>query len=150
MIVWRKLAAALYLLEVIDMLTGGCLCGDTRYETGGTPFHETNCHCSMCRRASGAPMVAWFSVMRSQLRWLRGAPTRYRSSAQATRSFCPRCGTQLTFESDQYPDEIDLTTCSLDNPELVPPQDQTRVSSRLSWVKLDDGLPQHLEARPDS
>src|SRR5689334_21026063 len=127
------------------MLSGGCLCGDVRYEADGVPFHQTNCHCSMCRRASGAPMVAWFSVARTELRWVKGVRTRYRSSADAVRSFCARCGTQLTFESDKCPDEVDLTTCSLDDPELVPPHDHTRTSSQLNWVKLDDGLPRHLE-----
>jgi hypothetical protein len=131
------------------MLTGGCLCGEVRYEAAGTPFHQTNCHCSMCRRASGAPMVAWFSVPYAQLRWTSGVPTRYRSSAHAVRSFCPRCGTQLTFQSDRYPEEIDITTCSLDDPEQAPPQDHTRTSSQLRWVKLDDGLPRHPEARPE-
>ncbi len=131
------------------MLTGGCLCGEVRYEAGGTPFHETVCHCSMCRRAGGAPIVAWFSVARGDLRWVQGAPKRYRSSARATRSFCARCGTQLTYESDLYPGEIDITTRSLDDPGLVPPTDHTRTSSQLSWVKLDDGLPRHSEARPD-
>jgi hypothetical protein len=131
------------------MLTGGCLCGAIRYETAAQPFHLTNCHCSMCRRASGAPMVAWFSVPRTQLRWLREAPLSYRSSAHATRSFCARCGTQLTFASDLHCDEVDITICSLDDPELLPPEDHTRVSSRLSWVKLDDGLPQHPEARAE-
>jgi hypothetical protein len=94
-------------------------------------------------------MVAWFSVPRTQLRWLREAPLSYRSSAHATRSFCARCGTQLTFASDLHCDEVDITICSLDDPELLPPEDHTRVSSRLSWVKLDDGLPQHPEARAE-
>ena len=129
------------------MLIGGCLCGEIRYEAGGTPFHETNCHCSMCQRASGAPMVAWFSVPRFALRWVRGHPTRYQSSAHSTRSFCSRCGTQLTFESDQHPAEIDITICSLDDPEQLPPKDHTRTSSQLSWVKLDDGLPEYPESR---
>ena len=68
------------------MLTGGCLCGEVRYEADGAPFHKTVCHCSMCRRASGAPIVAWFSVPREELRWVQGAPKRYRSSAQATKA----------------------------------------------------------------
>ena len=49
------------------MLKGGCFCGRIRYETAGTPFRETNCHCSICRRTSGAPFVTWFSVLRSEL-----------------------------------------------------------------------------------
>ena len=40
------------------MLSGGCLCGDVRYEAGTGAFHESACHCSMCRRASGALFVA--------------------------------------------------------------------------------------------
>ena len=32
------------------MLQGGCFCGRIRYEVTGTPFNETNCHCSICRR----------------------------------------------------------------------------------------------------
>lgn len=32
------------------MLKGGCFCGAVRYEAEGEPFHETNCHCSICRR----------------------------------------------------------------------------------------------------
>jgi len=63
------------------------------------------------------------------------------------RSFCPTCGTQLTFEHDDASGEIDVTTCSLDNPELRPPKDHTRTSSKLGWVKLTDDLPEYREAR---
>jgi len=87
------------------MLRGGCFCGWIRYETGATPFDETNCHCSICRRTPGAPFVAWFSVPRSQFRFVCGEPTRFESTAKGTRSFCPRCGTQLTFEHEDFFDE---------------------------------------------
>lgn len=131
------------------MLQGGCFCGGIRYESGGTPFHKTNCHCSICRRTTGAPFVAWFSVPRSEFRFVQGAPTQFRSTLKGMRTFCPRCGTQLTFEHDDASDEIDVTTCSLDNPERLPPDDHTRTSSKLGWVKLADALPEHREARPD-
>ena len=129
------------------MLKGGCFCGRIRYEAAGTPFHETNCHCSICRRTTGAPFVAWFSVPRSQFRLVRGEPTRFRSTAKATRSFCPQCGTQLTFEHEDFFDEIDVTTCSLDEPDGLPPRDHTWTSSKLSWVKLADQLPEYKESR---
>jgi hypothetical protein len=45
-------------------------------------------------------------------------------------------------------DEVDVTVGSLDDPEAVPPQDHTFVDNQLSWVKLDDGLPRHAQARP--
>jgi hypothetical protein len=129
------------------MLRGGCFCGDVRYEADGTPFDETNCHCSICRRTTGAPFVAWFSVGRTAFRFVSGTPVRFNSTDKGVRSFCPRCGTQLTFEHRDTPDEIDVTTGSLDDPESVPPRDHTRTSSRLSWVSLADDLPLYPEAR---
>lgn len=129
------------------MLTGGCLCGATRYEATGTPYHQTNCHCGMCRRAAGATYVTWFSVPRAEFRFTAATPAAYRSSAHATRRFCATCGTPLSFESDKHPDEIDVTTCSLDTPEVLPPADQTRTATRLPWVTLEPGLPTFPEAR---
>lgn len=131
------------------MLTGGCFCGRIRYETDAEPYHQTSCHCSICRRTSGAPYVAWFSVPRSRLRLHGGAPVRFRSSAKATRSFCPDCGTQLTFELDGSGDEIDVTTCSLDEPHRVPPADHSYAAGRLEWVQLADGLPQFRASRAE-
>ena len=129
------------------MLMGGCFCGRVRYEAAGIPFQETNCHCSICRRTTGAPFVTWFSVARSQFRIVSGEPTRFRSPAKGTRSFCSQCGTQLTFEHDDFSDEIDVTTCSLDAPDGLPPKDHTHMSSKVAWVKLADRLPEYRESR---
>lgn len=127
-------------------LEGGCLCRKVRYRVEGTPYDETVCHCTMCRRASGAPMVAWFTVPIGALRW-SGEPARYRSSARVTRSFCASCGSALAFQRDELPGEIDLTMATLDDPGLVPPRDHTRTSGQLPWVVLGDGLPRFREAR---
>jgi len=118
------------------MLKGGCFCGHVRYEAGGKPFHATICHCSMCRRVAGAPMVAWFSVPRAEFRIVAGTPTRFASSERAERTFCPRCGTPLTFEGRAHPNEVDITIASLDAPEAVPPADQTQTAARLSMRLL--------------
>jgi hypothetical protein len=129
------------------MLHGGCFCGAIRYEIQGTPFQETNCHCSICRRTSGAPFVAWFSVRKVSFRFVAGEPRRFRSSAQGTRSFCPACGTPVTCELEEFPEEIDVTLCSLDTPEVVQPQDHTWTRRQVAWVKLADGLPSYPERR---
>ena len=128
------------------MLTGGCFCGAIRYEADGPPFHETNCPCSICRRTTGAPFVAWFSVPLRAFRFVEGEPARFRSSAQGVRSFCRQCGTQLTFAHADFPDEIDVTTGSLDDPELVPSRDNTHTSSRIAWIGPND-LPDYVEGR---
>jgi hypothetical protein len=129
------------------MLPGGCFCGYLRYEAAGRPFNETCCHCSMCRRSTGAPFVAWFSVRRTDFRLVAGEPTRLRSSAHGTRSFCPRCGTHIIFQSERWPDEIDVNVASLDNPGAIAPKDHIYTSSKLDWLRLCDGLPEFREGR---
>ncbi len=131
------------------MIEGGCFCRYLRYQAAGQPYHETSCHCSICRRTTGAPFVAWFSVAKSTFQWIAGEPKYFHSSAKGTRAFCPHCGTQITFENSDVPREIDITTCSLDDPEQLAPKDHTRTSSKLSWVKLADGLPEYAEARAE-
>jgi hypothetical protein len=42
-------------------------------------------------------------------RFLSGTPSSFRSSDHGTRTFCPHCGTPLTFRSAHFPDEIDVT-----------------------------------------
>jgi hypothetical protein len=112
----------------------------------GMPFHETNCHCSICRRTTGAPFVTWFSVRSPDFRIVKGEPARFNSTEKGRRSFYSRCGTQLLFQHADFPDEIDVATSSLDDPELVPPRNNTRMSTRPRWVAAD-GLPEDVEAR---
>jgi hypothetical protein len=129
------------------MLEGGCFCRFVRYRIRGAAIHETSCHCTICRRTTGAPFVAWFTVAAGELTFTTGTPATFSSSDHGTRSFCPRCGTQLTFQSSRAAGELDITTCSLDHPERVPPRDHTHTRSQLSWVKLSDRLPRFPEAR---
>ena len=131
------------------MLKGGCFCGKIRYETDDRPTQATVCHCSICRRTSAAPLVAWFTVTPGSFRFASGQPTTFHSSEHATRTFCSSCGTPLTFQSALYPNEVDVTTCSLDDPEQVPPRSHTWRASGLSWMKVADGLPAYPEKRPE-
>jgi len=64
------------------------------------------------------------------------------------RSFCPQCGTALTFRSGPDGEEVDVTVCSFDHPELVSPADHIWVEDRLPWIHLADGLPIHTQNRP--
>ena len=131
------------------MLSGGCFCGEIRYETTGVPFHASNCHCSMCRRSAGAAFVTWFSVPRASVRFTRGELRFYRSSPKARRGFCPHCGSQLTFEDDTAPGDVDFTTCSLDDPALLPPVDDIHTANKVAWVRLDPALPAFQGFRRD-
>jgi hypothetical protein len=115
------------------MMEGGCLCGAVRYRLEGAPSSSVNCHCRSCRRASGAPVVAWTTVQRSQFRILSGIPAVFHSSPGVTRRFCSHCGTGLTYESESHPDTIDVTSASLDDPEAYPPTEEVWLEDKLGW-----------------
>jgi len=131
------------------MHQGGCFCGAVRYLVTAEPFNSTLCHCTMCRRASGAPCVAWFSVPRAGLRFTAGCLAYYASSPGVRRGFCAGCGTQMTFEDARWPEELDVTTASLDDPELAPPGDHTYMQSHLPWLQLADSMPRYLRTRSE-
>lgn len=131
------------------MLTGGCYCKAIRYEASDHAFNRTNCHCTMCRGTTGAPCVAWVSVRADDFRFILGEPTRFRSSAHATRACCAICGTQLTFCHDASPDEVDITTCSLDISSAAEPQDHTFTVSQVPWLRLGDALPRYPRSRAE-
>src|SRR5919109_3315766 len=101
--------------------TGGCYCGKIRFAVKGEPRVCANCHCENCRRAVGAQAVAWVIVKSSDFEWQIGKPHRYKTDTGAFRTFCDSCGTSLTYETERRPDEIDITTASLDHPENFPP-----------------------------
>ena len=126
---------------------GGCLCGAVRYRAGGEASHPTLCHCNSCRRAAGAPLVAWVTFPLAQFAFTKGAPARYRSSPRVVRTLCPICGTSLTYQHDSLPGEIDVTVGSLDDPSAFPPADHTWTSERIAWLELGDALPRYSRSR---
>lgn len=38
---------------------GGCRCGKVRFRVTAPPLDAGYCHCRMCQRNCGAPVVAW-------------------------------------------------------------------------------------------
>ena len=129
-------------------LDGGCLCGAVRYAVEGGIEGAAHCHCTLCRRASGAAALTWFWVESARFHVTKGELALYRSSAHGERGFCSRCGTPITFRSDQAPDSVDVTLGSLDDPEPVRPSHHVWTGSRLSWLHLDEALPDHVGGTP--
>src|SRR4029453_11123488 len=127
-------------------ITGGCYCGQVRFSASPEVRVRANCHCQNCRRAAGAQAVAWITVERSQFQFVKGTPRRYRTETGAWRTFCDRCGTSLSYEHDERPDEIDVTTGSLDHPEDFPPTKDVFPEERLPWVNLIQHLIRHSHA----
>ena len=130
------------------IIHGGCLCGAIRYEGIGEPYNVTHCHCEDCRKSAGAPLVTWASFSRDNFQFMKGKP-REIVWAGRVRSFCPTCGSALTFKSESDSDEIDVAVATFDQPDLVTPADHIWTEDRISWVKLADNLPEHARGRTE-
>jgi glyoxylase I family protein len=134
--------------SVDESFDGGCLCGAVRYRATGAPTSPTLCHCTSCRRAAGAPAVAWMTFAPERFDFVRGEPVRFRSSPPVTRSFCGRCGTPLTYVHEAFAG-VDVTTASLDAPERCPPADHTWTSERLPWWRPEPRWPEFPRRRAE-
>lgn len=122
---------------------GGCYCGQVRYVIAGEVRSVCFCHCESCRRASGAPLVAWGTVAKADFKITRGTVSTVRLRAEVERGFCANCGSNLTYAHAGRAGEIDFTLASLDDPATLVPDRHLWVQDKLPWVHIDDGLPQH-------
>jgi hypothetical protein len=122
-------------------IEGGCFCRSVRYRITMSPTGSMICHCETCRRIAGAPTVAWISVPMQSFEILQGRLTELASSPPVRRGFCPLCGTHVLYGHSKDPESLDVTTCSLDDPNAFPPTHHSWLSDDLKWVKFGDGLP---------
>lgn len=118
--------------------TGGCLCGDIRYEVSAEPANPHFCSCRQCQRWSGAPVVAWVDFPLNALAYVGpgGEPSYYRSSASAQRGHCATCGGTVC-ALDDGSDTVCMTIASLDDPDPVVPASQSYPASAPSWLKVE-------------
>ena len=131
-------------------LEGRCLCGRVRYRISAAPRSADYCHCRMCRRAAGAPVVARLTVANAAFAWIEVGPAVYRSSVRAERLFCPICGSQLVFRAQAEPETLDVTLATLDDPPAIAPDHHSWTASRIAWFEIKDDLPRYPERGPAS
>jgi hypothetical protein len=129
--------------------SGGCLCGALRYRITGAPIDAGYCHCRLCQRSTGAPVLAWATLPIASFAWERGAPRSYASSERGIRDFCARCGTQILFRRPGAPPTLDVNLASLDDPAAIAPEYHIWTQSRVRWLLLADALPRYDDDGPD-
>jgi hypothetical protein len=124
------------------LITGGCQCGAVRFQVNGPLGRASICHCRMCQKAFGSFAAPFVNVAISHVKWTRGEPTEFRSSAVGSRGFCSKCGTPLTMETDGDT-TIDLAMGAFDDAaSLGPLVEQIGVESRVPWFSGIEQLPE--------
>ncbi|MFN3260368.1 MAG: GFA family protein [Pikeienuella sp.] len=117
---------------------GSCLCGGVRYEVRGPLRPVVACHCSQCRKttghhvaATGAPAEALTLTASETLAW-------YRSSAEAERGFCARCGSNLFWRKDGS-GRISIWAGTLDGPTGLTIERHIFAASKGDYYEIAPG-----------
>jgi hypothetical protein len=132
-------------------ITGGCLCGQLRYEARGAPDGMGFCYCADCRKASGSGFIPFMSFAASALT-ITGRTHQFHSPAMrggsATRNSCPECGGLVFGGIHGVHDSHTIYAGSLDDPAHFKPTLAIFVRDKPDWVAMPDGLTV-FETMPD-
>ena len=123
------------------MTSGSCLCGTVRWEADAPFARMRHCHCTMCRKAHGAPFATFLSVASDRFRLVSGAEniTGYQSSPRYHRAFCSTCGSVVP--STENGAEVDMPAGCLDDDPGIRPAMHIFTGSRAPWDNITDDLP---------
>lgn len=131
------------------LLAGSCLCGAVRYELTEAPDWSHSCHCSRCRKATGAAFASNLFVPLEALRYTAGEEhLRSFQPPDAERfihTFCGICGATLPSDNQARGRAV-VPMGSLDGDPGLSPKAHIWVDSRAAWDTITDELPQHPEA----
>jgi hypothetical protein len=123
------------------MIKGSCVCGGVKFEIDEV-VALTHCHCTVCRKESGASYATFAHVRRRQFRLLSGEgliDSGYEWTPGHSRSFCRQCGSPAPkyIEATRM---VSVPAGLLDDDPGVRPSMHVFVSSKAAWVELNDGL----------
>ena len=121
-------------------LTGGCNCGAVKYELGGKVLGVAACHCSNCRRQSGAAYSVNMVVKASDMT-VTGVLAAYtdndtESGKPVVREFCGQCGSPIRSVPAAMPGIAVVKVGTLDAPEAFTPKVHVWTSSAVPWANI--------------
>lgn len=140
----------------ITTRTGGCQCGNIRYELVGAPQMLYVCHCTDCQHQSSSafgmslimnPHEIDFSQSKKQLQtWdtLGGDGSIKRCA------FCPTCGSRIMHGSDDPDEAVSIKAGSLDDTSWLQPVAHIWLRSAQPWIQVDRNQYRCFDEEPDN
>jgi len=123
--------------------TGGCYCGQVRYEAEGDPMMKAQCTCRECRYITGGGPNMFIAMPKAGFKYTQGEPatfTRDDLDTPVTREFCPNCGTHLATNPPGFPAMV-VKVGSMDDPtEFDGPDVALYVSEIPDYLHVADGV----------
>lgn len=132
--------------------TGGCVCGEVRYECTAAPLRMFNCHCRDCQKVSGGPYAPVVLVPLDTFKVTKGTLKRYATTRLSGkpnwRGFCPNCGCTLTDGENAERNIVGVIAVSLDDPSWFKPAFDIFVCDAQPWNIMDPQTPKFQEYAP--
>lgn len=134
------------------MIEGGCNCGAVRYVITAAPLAVVACHCTRCRRQSGAAYSVNLVVttpsmtVTGDLSVFEDRDTS--SGSPVMREFCGACGSPIRSLITANPAIIAVKAGTADDAGTFAPVLHVWTQSKLPWVEIPAGLPQFAQ-NPD-
>ena len=130
-----------------DTRTASCNCGAIRIEARGPPLRIGLCHCTTCRKESGAPYTA-NAIWAADHVTISGDTASWKDTTDA-RHFCPSCGSALFGVSDST-GEIEIRLGAIDAaPTDLAPTYELWTERRENWLPPLSGADQFVKTRDD-
>ncbi len=137
-----------------EVLRGGCACGAVRFEVDAPLLGAGWCHCTRCRRRTGAHASPQAGMAPGSLRFVAGQESiaEWRPpGGGSVKAFCSICGSHLYGRSPGGWDVVRVRLGVFDGDPGIRPQFHQHVATAAPWQPLpDDGLPRFPAGRPPS
>lgn len=130
-----------------DSHSGGCSCGEVRYETTGEPVWLGFCHCKKCQRRTGSAFGFSVYFSKENVKILSGNLTKYRSTSDAgrwgEREFCATCGTSVTWTLELNESIRGIAGGTFDDTSRLKPKLHVWMESDQGWFRYPDDAELH-------
>ncbi|MDG2642483.1 GFA family protein [Vibrio parahaemolyticus] len=124
--------------------TGGCQCGNVRYETTGEPMNQLFCYCTECQKQTGSDkwFGVWFAYDNFKFTGIEPKTfTRKGSSgADVINHFCSECGTTICADIT-IGKFITVNGPSFDEDSHLAPKMAIFAASAPKWSELPSKIP---------
>ena len=102
-------------------VTGGCLCGQVRFQTTQTPVRVMGCHCATCKLRTGAAFGIGIYFDDQEVEFLQGSTQSYTFHSDTTgrwikNEFCPQCASTISWTLEMRPGLRAIAGGSYDDP----------------------------------
>lgn len=117
--------------------TGGCACGNIRYECTEEPIVQLICHCRDCQRASGSAFAPAMFFASDKFRFLKSTPKFHEvvggSGRKIQRGFCAECGSFICAHWPANPLIMIVSPISLDDRSGFEPTTEIWIERAAPW-----------------